>query len=118
MDVGLGYTIFMPETEDILQTFNNTPPPIEPPEIVSSQGYHQPSPTETLDIFRPDIADAPSIPSSLSPPLTYSFQETSIARRIHRACVEAAYHLIHDPRRRPTDFERIFKLSLLGRDRS
>ncbi|OQO02016.1 hypothetical protein B0A48_12489 [Cryoendolithus antarcticus] len=51
-------------------------------------------------------------------PRTYSFQETTIARRIHRACLEGAYHLLLNYTHRPHACERVFKLSFLGRSRS
>ncbi|KAK6433466.1 hypothetical protein LTR95_010355 [Oleoguttula sp. CCFEE 5521] len=54
----------------------------------------------------------------LDVPRTYSFQETTIARRIHRACVEGAYHLLLNYSQRPHACERVFKLSFLGRSRS
>lgn len=54
----------------------------------------------------------------LSPPKTYSFHETTLSRRLHRACIEAAYHLLLDPIRRPHTYDRVFKLSLLNRDRA
>nr|OQO27388.1 hypothetical protein B0A51_05280 [Rachicladosporium sp. CCFEE 5018] len=54
----------------------------------------------------------------LDMPRTYSFQETTIARRIQRACVEGAYHLLLNYSHRPHACERVFKLSFLGRSRS
>lgn len=54
----------------------------------------------------------------LTPPITYSFQETSFARRLHRACLEGGYHLMLDPTRRPQTYERVFRLSLMGRNKA
>ena len=116
-DIGLGYTMFMPENEDVSHNINDMSFPAGSQEVVQSTEYGQFSSEDPFDVLRVQVSDTTSIPNSLSPPLTYSFQETSIARRIHRACVEMAYHVILDPARRPADIERIFRLSLLGRDR-
>lgn len=53
-----------------------------------------------------------------TPPRTYSFQESTFGRRIFRAATEAAYRLLLDPERKPADYERIFRLSLMGCDRA
>lgn len=112
MDVGMGYTMLMPETpEKSPLTFagiqSELPVDLQPDSNLDS-----------FDMFHTDQSlDNLSIPGSLSPPMTYSFQETSIARRIHRACAEAAYQLILDPRRKPQEYERIFRLTLMGRNR-
>lgn len=59
-----------------------------------------------------------SIPSDLSPPRTYSFQETSFARRVLRACLEHAYHTVLNPDLRQDEYHRAFRLALMCRDRS
>jgi hypothetical protein len=118
MEIGLGYTIRLtPENEDQTQPMTFGGFEAEPMDIVTSSSFQQPSNIDSFDMFHAELPDTLSIQGSLSPPMTYSFQETSIARRIHRACAEAAYQLILDPRRRPAEYERIFKLTLLGRDR-
>lgn len=53
------------------------------------------------------------IPSGLDPPRTYSFQETTFGRRLHRATLEIGYQLALDPSRMPEKYDRAFKLSLL-----
>lgn len=45
-------------------------------------------------------------------PFTYSFQETSLARRLHRSTIELAYHLACNPTERPHDFQRAFALTM------
>ncbi|KAK5171209.1 uncharacterized protein LTR77_004353 [Saxophila tyrrhenica] len=78
---------------------------------------HGPPQPEIYDMFEAG-ANKFSFPTMTPrPPMTYSFQESTFARRLHRACTEAAYQLLLDPRRRPTEYQRIFRLSLLGRDR-
>jgi len=46
------------------------------------------------------------------PPSTYNFQESTFARRIFRAVVETAYDALANPAKRPSDYERIFRLVL------
>ncbi|KAK4504088.1 hypothetical protein PRZ48_005003 [Zasmidium cellare] len=67
--------------------------------------------------FRMDMPSQINIPPSLTTPMTYSFQETTFGRRLHRACLEQGYQLLLDPERRPHTYERVFKLSLMSRDR-
>ena len=118
MEIGLGYSIRLsPENEDQTQPLTFGGFEAEPMDIGTSSSFPQASNIDSFDMFHAEMPDTLSLPGSLSPPMTYSFQETSIARRIHRACAEAAYQLILDPRRRPTEYERIFKLTLMGRDR-
>jgi hypothetical protein len=99
-DIGMGYTMYMPNAFDNLSETYNTIPSL-------AQNSRIPT---TLSISLSPSAELP-------PPKTYSFQERTLARRLHRACLEAAYHLLLDPSRRPHTFERVFKLSLLSRDR-
>ncbi|KAF1347636.1 hypothetical protein BDV97DRAFT_203408 [Delphinella strobiligena] len=47
---------------------------------------------------------------TLDLPYTYSFQETTFARRLHRASVELAYRLACDRTRGPLRFEQIFHI--------
>ncbi|GIZ43948.1 hypothetical protein CKM354_000715700 [Cercospora kikuchii] len=51
------------------------------------------------------------------PSTTYSFAETTFARRLHRATAEQAYKLLHEYDKRPTTYKRSFRLSLMSRDR-
>jgi hypothetical protein len=113
IDVGMGYTMVVPENAEPAAplTFGGI-------QIESNLRIQPQSNVDSFDMFHAEQSlDNISVPGSLSPPMTYSFQETSIARRIHRACAEAAYQLILDPRRRPAEYERIFRLTLLGRSR-
>lgn len=59
-----------------------------------------------------------AIPASLPSIRTYSFRETTFARRLHRASLEAGYSLALDPTRKPELFNRAFRLSLLIADRA
>jgi len=118
-DIGMGYTMYMPNHFDqMLENFS-----------VPALAQALRSPSQNSPLTLPFDLNAPNLlhqePPTLSlspsaelpPPKTYSFQEKTLARRLHRACLEAAYHLLLDPSRRPQTFERVFKLSLLSRDR-
>jgi hypothetical protein len=117
-NVGMGYVMYMPQDD---QTHSS-----EPEDINNMlQQIQQPLPAqvsealEQEDFFNVFEIGGNTFPMAHNPrpPMTYSFQESTFARRLHRACAEAAYQLLLDPRRRPTEFQRIFRLSLLGRDR-
>lgn len=51
------------------------------------------------------------VPTYLSPPTSYSYQETSFARRLHRKCVESAYRVLIGDNVHPAKKARIFKLA-------
>jgi hypothetical protein len=116
-DVGMGYTLYAPGVFDHhVETFNIP---------TMAHGMH-PRSHEMPDII-PSLEphNAPHMPhrslsasGELHAPKTYSFHEKTLARRLHRACLEAAYHLLLDPVRKPHTYERVFKLSLLSRDRT
>lgn len=48
--------------------------------------------------------------NTIQPSFTYSFQETTFARRLQRACLERAFHLLSTAHLRPSDFNRVFRL--------
>ncbi|KAK5121366.1 hypothetical protein LTR85_005532 [Meristemomyces frigidus] len=112
-DVGMGYTMFMPEAEEVSQpadyfNFGQVTQRIAP----------APKLQQPVDFDSIAAAEMLRISPSLPPPKTYSFQETSFGRRLHRACLEAGYYLLLDPTRRPQTYERVFRLSLMGREKS
>ncbi|KAI9837018.1 MAG: hypothetical protein M1819_000667 [Sarea resinae] len=51
--------------------------------------------------------------TSLPGPYTFSFQETTFARRLHRATIETGYHLLSNSATPPELIDRIFKVALL-----
>lgn len=116
-EIGLGYTMLLPDSESQAPLMTYGGLDLDPLDIDESPNFPQLNNGDTFDVFRAATTETLSVPDSLSPPITYSFQETSIARRIHRACAECAYQLVLDPRRRPAEYERIFRLTMLGRDR-
>lgn len=67
---------------------------------------------------QPKLRIGAPIPASLTPIKTYSFHETTFARQLHRASLEAGYALALDPARSPEAFNRAFRLSLFIADRS
>ncbi|KAK5130874.1 hypothetical protein LTR08_001595 [Meristemomyces frigidus] len=90
MEVGLGYTMYIP---------NNVAPSrdyLGPNHYARGAVSEQSQPLDFID----DAIRAPLV-TELSLPRSYSFHESSFARRLHRACTEAGYRLLLDPRRRP-----------------
>ena len=112
-DIGMGYTMCTPEHFDpMVETFN-----IPTLAHAMSRPFDIPS-NITPQPNGPTLAQRSlSINGELPLPKTYSFHETTLGRRLHRACLEAAYQLLLDPVRKPHTYERVFKLSLLSRDR-
>ncbi|KJK67429.1 hypothetical protein P875_00117200 [Aspergillus parasiticus SU-1] len=49
-------------------------------------------------------------PLNGSAAFTYSYNESTFARRLHRYCIEYAYQLFTDPRTDPQDIYRVFRL--------
>ncbi|KAL1303493.1 hypothetical protein AAFC00_006870 [Neodothiora populina] len=56
-----------------------------------------------------DPHQSPIVTASIQAPSTYSYHETSFARRLHRASTELAYRLTCNPGRAPAKFQRIFE---------
>jgi hypothetical protein len=109
--IGLGYTLFMPETNDLA---------VEPNYFHidhTSEGLDQtPNPNpQQLNSLRIEIPELRNT-ASLTPPRTYSFQESTFARRLHRAALERGYQLLLAPDKRPSSYHRVFHLSLMNRD--
>lgn len=120
MEIGMGYRMYLPEAEDTLQTmdFVNSDSNPNSQEIVPFQQFDNAFQQDDFDVLRAELPDPLHwTGGNLTPIITYSFQETTFGRRVHRASAEAAYQLLLDPTRRPADFERIFRLSLMGRGR-
>lgn len=69
-----------------------------------------PSPTLGHDLFNaPNLTKTATLPA----PFTYSFQESNFARRLQRATLERAYHLLSTSHRRPNVYKHVFRLLLL-----
>ncbi|EEA18825.1 hypothetical protein TMatcc_010631 [Talaromyces marneffei ATCC 18224] len=51
-------------------------------------------------------------PSTITPPATYSFHESSFAGRLRRQCAEYAYRLLTDPNTDPKEILRTYRFSL------
>lgn len=65
------------------------------------------SPPPPIDLF-PVLTNNTTLPS----PVTYSFQESTFSRRLLRATMERAFHLLCTKRYRPHIYERVFCLCL------
>lgn len=112
--LGLGYSLVLPPDHDQSSTYSFRPqPPHATINISPAAGSVFP---DFSKLQKMDILNS-AIPKEIRPPHIYSFQESSFARRIHRSCLEAGYSLLLDPSRNPPVYERVFKLSLLGRTR-
>lgn len=74
------------------------------------QQYHVqvPSPTQT---------NVPSMIKTIPGDYTYSFQETTFARRLQRAALERGFHLLSNAEQRPHAYNRVFRLSLVYHSR-
>ncbi|KAF2100601.1 hypothetical protein NA57DRAFT_74203 [Rhizodiscina lignyota] len=68
-------------------------------------------PSASRALATPPIA-SPMISTKLGLPYTYSFQETTFARRLHRAAIERGFHLISQAELRPQRFAEVFGLTL------
>ncbi|KAK1055892.1 hypothetical protein LTR74_015325 [Friedmanniomyces endolithicus] len=105
--VGMGYTMYLDDTGE--------GQPVEDIDLLQqSRALVQKQQTQTaFDTLTNLLPDDIRIPQQLPTIQTYSFQETTFARQLHRSCLEAAYHVLIDPARQHIR-KRIFRLSLLG----
>ena len=117
MEVGMGYTMFMQEPESLDSTDNFDFDVPSAPILDTSMLPKTPDFSST-DLFRAEILDSSPLPLQLSPLITFSFQEATFARRLHRSCLEHGYQLLFDPSKQPVSAERVFGLSSQGRERS
>ncbi|KAK1822958.1 hypothetical protein LTR12_002680 [Friedmanniomyces endolithicus] len=107
--VGMGYTMYLDNTgEDQL---------VEDIDLLEQSRalVQEQPPRSAYDALTNLLPDDIRIPQQLPTIQTYSFQETTFARQLHRSCLEAAYHVLIDPARQHIR-KRIFRLSLLGDD--
>lgn len=118
MDVGLGYTMYTPEAEEFAQAVECTNFGQRSQAIVPFETSDQALMLTDFDVPAAQLPTNLQILHQPTPPMTYSFQETSFGRRLHRASLEAGYHLALDPTTRRGVFEKVFRLSLMGRDRT
>jgi hypothetical protein len=66
---------------------------------------------DRLDLKLPPSLSIPQAALSFNP-YTYSFQETTFARRLHRRCIELGYSLLTSPACNPNYIQKKFKLTL------
>jgi hypothetical protein len=117
----LGYEVTYEENED-------TESPKEPSrsssmEVVRSnepnwqglntyQQYHVQIPDMSATAI-PDLFSSPTIerPLKASGPYTYSFQEKTFARRLHRACLERAFRLLTNPHSPQEELSKAFRFT-------
>lgn len=102
-----------PSADDLRMGYTLFSDPDQTQAVVPSQQHNSPR-GESYPTFR---TEAP-VPSIGPPPRTYSFEESTFARRLHRATLEAGYQLVLDPNMSPQRLYRAFRLSLMIVDRS
>lgn len=94
------------EIYDVLCQYNTASPDTSWHWETSSEG--QTSQTSLTSIG----AMSPKVLSALTPPLSYACKESTFARRLHRATLEKALHLIGDQILKPEVFKKKFQLCL------
>lgn len=121
-DIGMGYTMYLSDgpgnalpSIGTLTNFDAVSQAFAGSAQHSSQTQ---GPSSSFDAFRVELPQTSSIPPTIDPPITYSFDESTFARRLHRSCLEQAYQLLLDPHKRPATYNRVFKLSLMVKDRN
>jgi len=90
-----------------IRTSNGSP--FQPPQIYS---FSIPTPDVTPPMTR---VPTPPLPRELSTRVfnwTYSLEETTFARRLNRAALEAGFHMLNSRNVRPAKVKHVFKLSL------
>ena len=118
MDPPLGYEVSFGEAEDSpngpAREFSTEHETVQPhqQDWKIANTYHQfnvqfPDPTDSSDPATLPIERLPK-PSS---PYTYSFQETTFARRLHRACLERGSRLLGSPSSDRDEIERAFRFT-------
>ncbi|KAE9988823.1 hypothetical protein EG328_007427 [Venturia inaequalis] len=65
----------------------------------------------------PTQINVPSMVKTIPGDYTYSFQETTFARRLQRATLERGFHLLSNAEQRPHAYNRVFRLSLMYHSR-
>jgi hypothetical protein len=71
-----------------------------------------------VQVPSPPVIDLPPLSKSIPSDYTYSFQETTFARRLQRAALERGFHLLSNAEQRPHAYNRVFKLSLIYHSRN
>lgn len=117
-EVGMGYTMYMQPAED---SPSNMSPSMDYFGNLDPMSHAMVPTTRASSANSPGMlranAGAATLPPELGAPRSYSFQESTFGRRLHRACLEQGYQLLLDPSRRPATYERVFRLSLLNKNR-
>jgi hypothetical protein len=115
-DIVTSYLSSLPSVETQRQPalpFGLVADPIDSPRVQSPvHQFNVTIPSPPAEYFPPLTKQA-----TLKSPYTYSFQETTIARRIQRAAIERAYHLLSTSHQRPQVYQRVFRLALLSSTR-
>ncbi|KAF3391036.1 hypothetical protein DPV78_011359 [Talaromyces pinophilus] len=92
--------------------------PQQAPTTLTENANTQLVPSSFAEPFPQDLTNTNTNSSSwlqhntIPPPSTYSFHESSFARRLRRQCAEYGYRVLTDPNSDPKDVIRIYRFSL------
>jgi hypothetical protein len=130
VQIGLGYVQLLDESSSANEAYSPAAPvhPAttdgEATTIVDDDSYMaqiDPPPSKSTSPGYAEIAasSSSSVLDTISPrtPYTYSTQEVTFARRLHRAALESAFHLLATAYQRPAAYSRVFRLSPLYHNR-
>ncbi|KIW08544.1 uncharacterized protein PV09_00512 [Verruconis gallopava] len=93
-------------------SFSGAGPNTNPLAVAPTTSSRPEIPRPIIALSAGDAADMLKV-KSISAPYTYSFKETTFARRLQRASLERGFQLITNAETRPSSFLRVFRLSLL-----
>lgn len=117
--LSIGYGVTYEEDKSNRSQENDHPP--RSLRTDGSQGDRQSITMQQSRVGLPEMTDyrpsqSPMLDRLLHTPFTYSFQESTFARRLHRASIESAYHILTNPNSRKEDIYRIFKFAFFYAD--
>lgn len=121
VEIDLDYAMYMGEAGEVPQQldyfdFAQRVQPVVP--FPHKQGRLMNERPAAYHNFMADVPKDVLLPTDLPLPTTYSFGETSFARYLHRKGIEKGVQLLLDPACPPNTYNRLFKLSLVSRDRA
>ncbi|KZF21973.1 hypothetical protein L228DRAFT_247583 [Xylona heveae TC161] len=101
--------VAVPQLEKVMEAEENVIDLIgaRPPLALQQYRAQVPSLDQYADAFSSSLGLHP-----VQPLFTFNFQETTFARRLHRACLERGYHLLLNPDANPGAVKRVFELTM------
>ncbi|KAK4928677.1 hypothetical protein LTR28_011836, partial [Elasticomyces elasticus] len=111
---GIGYPAFPNQTnidDDMEETPAISPQPVARPASINDMAITPYRGNSPLRMRSPTVPDL-DIRVTLAAPYTYSYQETTFARQLHRACIERGHKLLSDVNRNRKTYEYCIGLTL------